>query len=143
MHWRSASKHRSPTTLASGRLLASRRRMPSDPSPYPTRSGGQRKVHAPLTRAPSEFRRAVWVFAALLVVIFLTGPSYLLSVPWWLAQSAHEVGTLAISVLLGIAAGMLLGRDIWNLVARNNPLWFDLLIGAAVLAVVGGLVYLR
>ena len=42
-----------------------------------------------------------------------------------------------------MALGVVLSRDIWNLVMRKNPLWYDVLLGAAVVGAFGVLVYLR
>jgi hypothetical protein len=100
-------------------------------------------VHPPLVSAPSEFRRALWVFLALLVFVLLSGPSDLLSPDWWQGQGVRELVWLAVSGAAGIAFGLLLALDIWNLVARNNPLWRDVLSGAVVVGVFVMLVYLR
>ena len=97
----------------------------------------------PLRRTPSEFRRALWLFVVPLVFVLSVGPSDLLYMQWWREQSSGNLQGLAAAASIGVALGILLSRDIWNLMVRNNPLWYDALLGAGVIAVFGVLVYLR
>ena len=82
------------------------------------------------TENPSELRRAVYVFPALAMLILLIGPSPLLSPLWWQMQDVNFPAQLLSPLVAALALGAVVGRDIWNLTVRRNPLWKDLLYGA-------------
>jgi hypothetical protein len=95
------------------------------------------------TKPPSEFRRALWVYAAMAGFIALSGPTSLLYPEWWQQQPPSEILKLLLPALAGVAFGLLFSRDIWNLVVRRNPMWKDLLAGVLAIAAPVALIYLR
>ena len=94
-------------------------------------------------KAPSELRRVVWLFAGLGAAVLFITPSALLSLSWWHAQSPKDLLLLVFPISTGLALGLLCSWDIWHLTVRKNPLWKDLLIGAAALAGLGVMILLR
>jgi hypothetical protein len=97
----------------------------------------------PTTKPPSEFRRALWVYAAMASFISLSGPSSLLSLAWWQQQQLSELLNLLLPALTGVAFGLLFSRDIWKLVVRCNPVWKDWVFGILAITVLVALIYLR
>lgn len=92
---------------------------------------------------PSELRRAVWLFAGMAAVILLIGPSDLLSLAWWQAQTPKDHMMLAIPASIGLSLGLLCSWDIWHLTVRRNPLWKDVLTVIAALTLLASMIFLR
>jgi hypothetical protein len=83
--------------------------------------------------------RAKWLFVAL--TLFIAAPSAL---TWTFFKPPTPNTTLVVLVCLAASIiGWIVGRDIWALRVRHNPLWLDVLGYVIALGGLGVLIYLR
>jgi hypothetical protein len=96
-----------------------------------------------MTRRPSEFRRVIWVFPAVVVCSLIVVPSALFSSVWWQAQSATGVARVAVAGLLGIILSLPFGREIWRAIPQHPPIW-KIVVGVIItLGLLGAAIVLR
>jgi hypothetical protein len=69
---------------------------------------------------PSQLRRAIWVYAAVPMIVLFVPRSDLLRHAWWEDQPMTDIAWIALAAFAGIAVGCFCGRDIWTL-RRRNP----------------------
>ena len=93
--------------------------------------------------SPSEFRRVLWLYTGMAVVILSIGPSDLLSLTWWQSQHPRDLWAVLLPVGAGLLLGLLCSRDIWRLSVQKGPLWKDVITGLIVLIGLAGMIFLR
>lgn len=97
----------------------------------------------PVSKPASRFRRALGIYAVMAGLILLAGPFDLFLTHWWQRQGPTELASLAGAASTGVLLGLLLGRDIWRLTVRRDPLWKDLLAVAAAIVAFAVLILVR
>ena len=92
---------------------------------------------------PSEFRRVLWISAALMLATLPFSPYDLFSMLWWGSLSLAQLSRLVLPVTIGFTLGLICGLCMCKRYERIEPLWKVYLAGTGGAAIVSGLIYLR
>ena len=103
------------------------------PNPYAAPKADVRVEEPP---QPSEWQRVKWLFGGLWLMLTLLPLLNMLFV----VPPAPNPWTLFVNVLLAVAVGVFIARDIWLLRIRKSPLVVDVLLYTLVLGGIGGLI---